>query len=364
MSYSKWLTKKQTKSSTPKISGEQTNTNQDGTREYYPKSIGIYCVDNPKVERREIRPYVIGTPPTHRSSNINFKGMDFQATPYWLGKMFMEPFVIELAHFPGNALYKDTDQKIFPNSTNNFDKKIPILPETGIEVPLVYDIVEPVQSEMNRIANDVLPKLTYQPSIDKLQKKLEDLKKLPDDEKIRTTHEVKIIPRVFIPVLSTVVNEVEDEEGELVPQYEPTLVIFEEAMGMRKANALFNAKLIDTKGDLSSMMDYLYSDIDPEENEEVTGMPVLLFRNPYASEGKDSLAPVCVKRYDEKIPKTLLPYFDIKSAPNIDRKTLLRIIVLEMIQLFTKKGDTTSIEGKIKEHFWAEVQNTQQNRGE
>lgn len=358
MGFKDKLTRKTQKSSAPRVAGGQTNSSE-GPREYYPKSIGIYCVDNPKVERRSVRPHVIGIPPFHKSSNVHFKGNDFAATPYWLGKLFAKPIIIELAYFPGNALYPGTDDKIFPNSINNFDKKIPLLEKvTGVKVPLTYDVVEPIENERKRLL-EVLGKVTYQPSIEKLQKKLDDINAMPDDGMIRTTHEVKIIPKVFIPVLTTVVNEVEDEEGELIPTYEPILAIFEETMGMKRANALFNSKILDQKGDVGGMMDYLFGDIDPDEVEDVVGSPILLFRNPYASEGKDSLPPVCVKRYEDKIPKSLLPFFNIESAPNIDETTLLRIVVLEMIQLFTKAGDTSSIEGQIKEYFWSEVRKNQ-----
>lgn len=352
MSFKDKLIKKQTKSSAPRAAGGAASSS-DGPKEYYPKSIGIYCVDNPKVERREIRPYVIGTPPIHRTSNVEFKGNTFAATSYWLGKLFAEPVIINIGYYPANALYAGTNEKIFPNSTNNYDKKIPILKEeTGLEFPLTYDVVEPVENERKRLA-EILKKITYQPSIEKLQGKLEELKGMADDEQIRTSHEVKIVPKIFIPILTTIVNEVEDEEGELIPQFEPKLAIFEETLGNKKANALAKNKILDSKGDINGMLDYLYGDLD---GEDVIGKPVLLFRNTFAAEGQDSLPPVCAKVYDDKIPKALLPYFDIKESPNIDSTTLLRIIVLEMIQLYAKKGDTESIEGKIKEFFWAQVQ--------
>ncbi len=346
------LIKKQ-KSSSPRVQGGGATNNSDGPREYYPKSIGIYCVDNPKIERREIRPYVIGVPPTHKTSNVEFKGMHLPATPYWLGKLFAEPVLVNIGYFPAASLYTGTDTKIFPNSKNTYDKRIPLVQEeTGIEIPLSYDIVEPVENERKRLG-EVLSKNISDKARTYLQDKLAKLQELPDDEQLRTTHEVKIIPKYFIPVLTTVVTEVEDEEGELIPQYEPKLAIFEETLGNKKANALFNNKILTERGDIEGLGDFLYSDID---DKDAVGKPILLFRHTYAAEGRDNLPPIAAKLYEDKIPKSLLPFFDIDFAPNIDETSLLRIIVLEMIQLFAPKGDTSSIEGKIKEFFWSQVQ--------
>jgi hypothetical protein len=343
---------KQTKANKPKAAGSNPS-NPGEVREYYPKSIGIYCEDNPKVERRSIRPHVIGTnPPIHKTVNIEFKGNMFPAAACWYGKLFKDPIVVNMGYYPAHSLYPGTDTKIFPNVSNDFDKKIPILNNIGIEIPLSYDLLVPVTSERKRLSQ-ILEKNLSDKGRERVKADLDKISKMADDEKVRTTHEVKILPKVFIPVMMAIVTEETDDEGELVTKYDPKLVIFEETMGIKKAKAMVTNKILESAGDMVGMLEYLYGDIGVES---AIGQPIQIFRNTLASEGKDSLAPICAKLYEDKIPKALLPYFDIKDAPNLDDEALLRLIVLEMIQLFAPKGDTSSIEGKIKEYFWSTVE--------
>lgn len=352
MGFKDKLIKKQAKQYSSPAGGSQQNGEP---KEYYPKSIGIYCVDNPKMERRLIRPHVIGLPPTHRTTNVEFKGNVFSATPVWYGKLFAEPIVVNMGYYPANALYTETETRIFPASQYSFDKKIPLINESGLDFPLVYDTLVPIESERKRIA-EVLGKKISDKGRAYLEKELERLNTLPDDEKLRVRSEVKVIPKIFIPVLMVIVTEEEDEEGELIQKFEPKLAIFEETMGGKKAKSLVANKVIEDANDIAGMMDYLY-----DGTEGAVGQPIQLFRNPLAAEGKDTIAPVAVKLYEDKIPKALLPFFNIEFAPNIEEKDLLRIIVLEMIGLFAPKGDTDSIEGKLKEYFWAMVQKKEEN---
>jgi len=340
---------KKTNFSSPRAASGGSSTGEP--REYYPKSIGIYCEDNPKVDRRSIRPYVIGSkPPAHKTTNIEFKGNTFSATPVWYGKLFAEPIVVNMGYYPVAALFPETDELIFPTSFNDYDKKIPIIKESGIDIPLEYDLLTSVVSERKRLSGILLKNLSDKGRA-KVEKDLAALKDKADDEKTRTRHEVKILPKIFIPVMMSIVTEELDSEGELETIYTPKLVIFEETMGIKKAKSLVANKIIEEASDIGGMLDYLYEDIL-----EAKGEPILLFRNSLAAEGKDSIPPIAAKKYEDKIPKALLPFFDIVESPNITDVDLLRIIVLEMIGLFAPKGDTSSIEGKLKEYFWSQVQ--------
>jgi hypothetical protein len=343
---------KQTKTTAQRVAN-QTSSNPEAPREYYPKSIGIYCEDNPKEDRRAIRPHVIGkNPPTHKTLNILYKDKAFNTTPCWYGKLYAEPIIVNMGYFPPYALYKDTDDRIFPNNSNDFDKKLPIIKGLPLNIPLQYDLLTPIPNERKRLS-DILKKNLSDAGRKRVEADLAALEGMKDDEKIRTTHDVKIIPKIFIPVMMMIETEVQNEEGEFVKELDPKLVIFEETLGIKKTKALVANKLIDSADDIEGALDYLYGDIS---DATAVGQPIQIFRNSMASEGKDSLSPICVRLYDDKIPKSLLPYFDIAEMPNVDDESLLRIIVLEMIQLFAPKGDTASIEGQIKEYFWSQVQ--------
>lgn len=342
---------KQQKTSSYSTTGN--NASNGEPREYYPKSIGIYCEDNPKVERRGIRPHVIGkNPPTHKPMNVVFKDNTMGATPVWFGKLFAEPVVVNLGYYPHNALYEGTDDKIFPNNGNDFDKKIPILNDIGIDIPLKYELLTPVVNERKRLSQILTKKLSEKGRAS-VEKSLAELNSMKDDEKIRTRHDVKILSKVFIPVMMAIVIEEIDEEGELVTKYDPKLVIFEETMGIKKAKALVSSGVLDEASNTLGMMEYLYGDIDTPE---AVGQPIMLFRNSLGSEGQGALPPLAAQMYEDKIPKALMPFFEVGDGPQLDEQSLLRLIILEMIQLFAPKGDTSSIEGKIKEHFWNQVQ--------
>jgi hypothetical protein len=342
---------KKTAASTPRTATGNTSTGEP--REYYPKSIGIYCEDNPKVERRGIRPYIIGSkPPTHKTVNIEFKGNVFPSTAVYYGKLFAEPIIINMGYYPANSLYPGKEERIFPNTSNDFDKKIPLVPDMGVDYPLSYDLLSPVPNERKRLT-EILSKNLSDKGRAKVEQALANLASMKDDEKIRTTHEVKIIPKVFIPVLMTIVTEDTDEEGELVTNYDPKLVLFEETMGIKKAKTMVTNNLISSADDVEGMLDYLYGDIG---DATAVGQPIVLFRNQLAAEGRDSIPPLAAKLFEDKIPKALLPFFDIKVAPTLDEAALLRLVVLEMIGLYAPKGDTTTIEGKLKEAFWAQIQ--------
>lgn len=339
---SKALKPKANKTFTPNGGGTE------GPREYYPKTLGIHCVENPNVKRRELRPLVIGLPPEHRPSNIAFKDNNFQATQHWMGKLFMEPFLINIGHYPVDALYPGTNDKIIPNAKTAFDKPIPILTEeTGIESPLTYELEAVVENELARLTEELHTKAKSEKAIAYLTSKIEALGKLDPTSKVRTAHDVKTTPKLFIPLLTTLVEEDEDFNK----TFTPVIAIFEESITYKKLSSLAKNGLIEDANDLDGALNYLYGDLN-----EATGKPFQIFRNKLGAPDAQSAGPFAAKLFEGPIPKPLTPYFDLDETKfDIDIQKMLRIIVLEMIQLYAPKEDRSSLEGRLKNHFWSQV---------
>lgn len=337
----------------PTAARQPLSTDGDEPRVYFPDSIGVYCIDNPNLDKRQYKPRVIAVPPYHKTGSVEFKEAVFAAQPYWMGRLLTSPLLINIGYYPPNALYPGTDKRI---TSSKFDTRIPMVSdETGIDIPLTYDTLEPVSSERARLL-EVIPKV----SKDKkgyLETKLASLNELPDDELIRISHVVKTVPKMFIPILTAIEIEEEDADGELVPKYYPKIVIFEETLGITRSKALHSNGIISGQSETSEMLDYLYSDID---SQEAIDEKVIVFQNPYTGGGKNAFPAYAVKKHEGKVGKALAPYYEAELDEGSIKKfkdSFLRIVVLEMIQLFSKKGDVTSLEGQIKEYFWSQIRN-------
>lgn len=334
------------------------SNSDDGNKTYFPETIGIYCEENPDINKRQFKPKLITVPPHHKTGSIEFKEALFSNIPYWMGTLVSEPLIINVGYFPPNALYTGTDKRI---TNSKYETKIPILQDIeGLEIPLTYDTVEPVVSERKRLY-EIMEKVDKDKK-EFLQKKLDELKDLKDEDTIRVSHNVKTIPKIFIPILTSIEVEVEDEDGELVPHYHSKIVIFEETLGVSKSRALHANQCISSAYDTGEVLDYLYSDID---SLEMVGKKVLLFRNPYSGGGKNSSTALAVKEFSGKVPKALQPYFPEDTTDiNVEKfkDSFLRIAVLEMIQLFSKKGDVSSLEGQIKEYFWSQIRSLKEDK--
>lgn len=339
------------KRSSPKTSTPGVSPAGEGPREYFPKQLGIYCIDNPAVERRDKKPLVIGLPPTHRPGNITFKDTAFSNTQHWLGTLFAEPILINIGWYPVEALIPGTDERIFPHAKTAFNKSLPILTEeTGIEVPLSYELEITVENELARCVEELKTKAKTDNAIKYLTARIKELEPKEPTLKIRTVHDVKVTPRIFIPVLTTVVTEEFTDEGETLKTFEPVIAIFDEQLGAKKLAALQKNGLIQDKNDIGEAVEYLYGDLGAE----TIGAPLQLFQNKL---GENIIA---AKKYEGVIPKPLTPYLSLDATKfNISEETLLRIVVLEMIQLYAMKDDTKSIEGKLKQFFWNSIKKEQ-----
>lgn len=340
------------KKSTPKTTTPGVAPAGEGPKEYFPKQLGIYCIDNPNVERRDKKPLVIGVPPTHRPGNITFKDTAFKDTQHWLGTLFAEPILINIGWYPVEALIPGTDKRIFPNAKTAFNKTLPILTEeTGIEVPLTYELEITVENEMARVTDELKTKAKTEKAIAYLEKRLTELEGKDPTLKIRTVHDVKVVPRIFIPVLTTLVTETFSDDSEYpIKSFEPVIVIFDESLGAKKLAALQKNGLIQDKNDIEEVIEYLYGDLGAEN----IGQPFQLFQNKL---GENILS---ANKYVGPIPKPLTPYLNLDATKfNISEETMLRVIVLEMIQLFATKDDNVSIEGQLKQFFWNSIKKEQ-----
>jgi hypothetical protein len=331
---------------------KKNKTQQQGERVFFPKTLGIYTIPNPKVDRREYQPEVIGIPPVHRTSSVQFKGDTFQALQYWLGILYKEPIVVNVGTFPAEALYRGTEERMFPTIKNGFDKKIPMVGEEfGIDIPDTYDILSPVANEREKL----LKKLKGANVSDKMKafvtKELDKYATMDDAAMIRTTHDVRVTPRIYIPAVVADIQELEDlETGDIENTYIPTLAIFEQNLTISYSESLCKNKKVIDKYDPIEAADYLFS-----EAEGKVGEQILIFKNPLAMDDRTGNKALCIKEYNEKLNKVTTPLLDLKFDKEIDDKVLLRIIVLEMIGLYPTKEDKDSIEALLKTAIYNEI---------
>lgn len=329
-----------------------------GERVFFPKTLGIYTIDNPKVDKRQYQPEIVGLPLAHRTSTVDYKGDSFQRVTYWLGRLYAEPIVINMGTFPVDALYTGTDIPIFPNVSNNFDKRIPMVgDEFGVTIPETYDTLVSVESERKKLH----ARLMAEKVSDKLRafvdKKLAELSSKADTDTIRVTHDVKMTPRIYIPAIVADVQELEDlETGDIEKQYVPTLAIFEQNLTISFGESLQKSKKIDDKYDMMEVADYLYSETD-----NCIGDPILIFRHPLTTDSKTGNQAFCVSAYNEKPSKQTAPLLDIRFDREISHKEFLRVIILDMIGLFASKDDKESIEYLLRQAIYNSVKSNDNN---
>jgi len=326
----------------------QNNSN----RVYYPKTLGIYTIENPKVDKREYQPEIIALPPIHRTTAVEFKGETFKQQGYWLGRLYKEPIVVNIGTYPAEALYTGTDERMFPLVKNGYDKRIPMVGEEfGLSIPETYDILTPVANERENL----LKKLKKANISDKMKayvtKELDKLAELDETVMIRTTHDVRVTPRIYVPTIVANIQELEDlETGDITKTFEPTLALFEQALTISFGESLNKAKKVVDKYDPLETADYLFSEADGMEGE-----PVLIFRNPLAVDDKTGKHALCVKAYNEKPNPATFKLLDMKFDTDIEERTLLRIIILELIGLYPPKEDKDSIEALLKTAIYDEI---------
>lgn len=332
----------------------------DGERTYFPESVGIYTIENPNTERRERNPRVISVPSAQFTNNLVFKGQGFPDAGFWPGTLYTEPFVINLAVLPANALFVGTDQPMFPYASPSKDgkvisKMIPVLPHTGVEVPLSYDLLrekvkvkDELEAALSKTKSDWYKKT--------LTAQLEGLDSKTDAKGyVRITTKANLTQRVYIPLLTALRREEEDENGDIVESYTPKLVLFEQKIGIKMTEALITNKApgVDNKYDTAAATDYLFGDLLDEAGQFKVGEKIYLFKNTLGSVGGD--APYASSVWTDKINVRLRNAFGAALSKDITRETLERIIVLEMIGLYSKKEDVISPEGKLKEYFWSTI---------
>lgn len=328
------------------------STQQQGERVYFPKTLGMYTIENPNIEKRKYQPDILAIPPVHRTTTIIYKEDSFQRIGSWLCRLYRDPIVVNVGTYPAAALYSGTEELMFPMARNGFDKRIPLVgDEFGVNLPDTYDILTPVANEREKL----LLKLKGANLSDKhrafITKELEKIADMDDTAMIRTTHDVRVIPRLFLPaVVTDVVEEEDPETGDLNKVYTPYLVIFEQALTISVGEALAKNKKVVDKYDPLESADYLFSDL-----EDAVGEPIQIFHNPLASEGTKGKPVLCAKLYDEKLNSATTPLLNKDLDRDIDDKTLLRIIVLEMIGLYPTKDDKDSIEALLKNAIFEEI---------
>jgi hypothetical protein len=327
------------------------NSNSSGSREFYPKKLGIYTIENPRIDKREHQPEVIALPPAHKTSQVTFKNETLSNITYWIGKLLCEPIVINIGMFPINAYYTGTDVKMFPESKTNFDKRIPLIgEEVGVTIPETYDLKTTVINERK----DLIKKLGREGISEKrkeyLEKEMVKLDSMPDDGVVTTTHRVNVMPKIFIPMVCAEVKEVETEDGDIVQDYVPTVAIFEQSVGTKISEYLFETKRIKDKYDTIEAVSYLYGELAELQPDAY----IQVFKNVSIQDSQKN--PVlCAQAYNQKLTKATLPYFDLELPKAITQRQLFRVIILEMIGLFAGKDDKDSIEGMLKSALYYEI---------
>jgi hypothetical protein len=128
----------------------QSTSGASGEKTFYPETIGIYCVDNPKLNRREFFPRQIGTPPTQVTKKFVYGDAQFNDQPGWVGRLYADPVVVTVNRYNPYALFTGTEERIFPNA-DLYDKKLPVIPESGIELPGFYDLLVPFNKRLEEI---------------------------------------------------------------------------------------------------------------------------------------------------------------------------------------------------------------------
>jgi len=313
-------------------------------RDFFPDAIGIYCIDNPKLDRREAYPKIIGIPPTQVTKRFVYRDAQFNDQQVWLGRLYQEPVVVQLLRYDPYALEVGTDNRLFPFA-EKYDKKLPIIPESGVTLPEFYDVMVSANKRLEEIDTS-LARAKKDSTIRDLQE--EKSRILADsngaDTKIRITKAAKTEQKIFLPIITAIKNEEEDENGDVKVTFTPKLVIFQLSPGVKQAEALVGNKILENKYDLETLTQYLVGDID-----DFAPGPLMLFNNKLAN---DALTAI---NYPEDIKKSVAPFFDAALPKPISEETLFRIIILELIGLYPRKDEEGTLEKRLKTYFYSQL---------
>lgn len=306
----------------------------DGQKTNFLQNKNVYVVPNPKPEKAQYKPFVIGTPAPAKNKVVTFKGSPFPNTPVHLGTLFEKAFIVMKLLYPSNALYTGTDDTIFPQGEKTVEKegiqfaagvpytiKVPIVKELGTDYyPKSYDVLE-----LDKDTNTV----------------------------VRKTLAPKTTASVVIPVLTAVVDTItlDPETNEEVVTYTNKVVLFEQSINFIQANELLDKKLI-TKKSLIEVIGYVFSDLATLKD----GDKVVLFENPSIPSTTDKkTGTLCMVPYTGKVPVSEEKFFPDRpdSVPTPDE--LERIIMLDMMIGGVRKNDITSPLGVVNNYYWEKI---------
>lgn len=328
-----------------------SSTSGDSTeREYFPEKIGIYCIDNPKLDKRTQFPKKVGIPPFQVTKKFVYKDAQFSNQSAWLGKLYAEPIVITMYRYDPFALYRDTKTRIFP-SASLYDKRIPFLEDCGIEIPEFYDLSVPLEKRLTDIT-ETLGKTKNKELIKQL--KDEKAKLEANDEgvtNITVTKRVKEEVKIFLPIITAIKSEDEDSEGNIKATFTPKVVLFQVSPGVGQAEALVSNGILENKYDMDALTSYLIGDLgdvsnNPNEDISYNQAPLLLFENNLANKALTAI------NFPEDIKKSVAPYFEATLDKKISYNTFLKVIVLEILGLYPKKEEKDSLEDKLKQFVY------------
>lgn len=333
----------------------QGTSSDTGEKTFFPETIGIYCVDNPRLDRRQYYPKVIGTPPPQVTKKFVYGDAQFNDQPAWIGRLYSEPVVITTYRYDPYALFQGTEDRIFPYA-EKYDKKLPVIPSSGIELPEFYDVLVPFEKRLEELeASIARAKKDFTKK--ELEKERDEIlsKSANPNAFVRITKRIKEEQKVFLPVITSIKKEEEDENGDVKTTFTPKLVIFQVSPGVKQAESLVNNGILENKYDLEALTTYLIGQTDRDDDEvdfdtetvfDYTKKPILLFENKLAN------GALTVIKYPEDVKKSVAPFFNAELEKPISQETLFRILVLELVGLYPKKDEVGTLEKNLKSYLY------------